>query len=212
MAISLDGRIAFHKNKDKRIGGASDRRILEESLAWADGTLIGAETIRIHKNTCLIHNQSLIAKRIADGRPKQPKAIVVSTKNNLSKNLPFFNQPIKRWLLTQEGIKISSYDSYESILYLQKSWLETFRMLQNQGIKKLVILGGSKLSFSILEEDQINELNITLIPKVIGGDNHWIPQKESNHLINLSKSDSWIIRENRTLESNEILLRYLRNQ
>ena len=42
---------------------------LEEALAWADGTLIGAETVRRHGSTCLIHGPDLLAQLQASEAP-----------------------------------------------------------------------------------------------------------------------------------------------
>ena len=57
LAISLDGRISLPNGGKAQLGNKGDRRVLEESLAWADATLMGGETLRVHKNTCLIHEE-----------------------------------------------------------------------------------------------------------------------------------------------------------
>ena len=45
LAVSLDGRLAPAEGGAAQLGGSGDRRVLEEALAWADGCLIGAETL-----------------------------------------------------------------------------------------------------------------------------------------------------------------------
>ena len=54
LAVSLDGRLAPAQGGAAQLGGPGDRRVLEEVLAWADGCLIGARTLRVHGTTCLI--------------------------------------------------------------------------------------------------------------------------------------------------------------
>ena len=66
LAVSLDGRLAPAGGGPAQLGGTGDRRVLEEALAWADGCLIGAETLRLHGSTCIIHGADLLADR--DGR------------------------------------------------------------------------------------------------------------------------------------------------
>ena len=67
LAISLDGRLAPAAGGAAQIGGPGDLRVLEESLAWADGCLIGAETLRRHGTTCLIHAGDLLEQLLKAG-------------------------------------------------------------------------------------------------------------------------------------------------
>jgi len=99
LAVSLDGRLAPPEGGAAQIGGRGDRRVLEEALAWADGALLGAETLRRHGSTCMIHAADLLAQRHQQGRPEQPLALVASRGGAIPVDLPFFRQPVERWLL-----------------------------------------------------------------------------------------------------------------
>ena len=98
LAISLDGRLAPPEGGAAQLGGRGDRRVLEEALAWADGCLIGAETLRRHGTTCVIREPELQAQR-PRAQP-QPIAIAVTRGQGLPPELPFFRQPLCRWQLT----------------------------------------------------------------------------------------------------------------
>ena len=78
LAVSLDGRLAPPKGGAAQLGGAGDRRALEQALAWADACLIGAGTLRAHQCTCLIRDPQLLQERRRLGRPDQPAAVLVS--------------------------------------------------------------------------------------------------------------------------------------
>ena len=78
LAVSLDGRLAPPEGGAAQLGGAGDRRALEEALVWADACLIGAQTLRLHGSTCLIHAADLLEERRSQGRPGQPDVVVVS--------------------------------------------------------------------------------------------------------------------------------------
>ena len=95
LAVSLDGRLAPAGGGAAQLGGRGDRRALEEALAWADATLVGAETLRRHRSHCLIHHGDLLSRRQAERRPPQPIAIVVSRCAALPADLPFFHQPLQ---------------------------------------------------------------------------------------------------------------------
>jgi len=95
LAVSLDGRRGLPRVAVlAQLGGRGDRQVLEEALAWADGCLIGAGSLRQHGSTCLIHRPGLLEGRLRNGRSSQPIAVVVSRQGLLDPSLPFL---ISRW-------------------------------------------------------------------------------------------------------------------
>ncbi len=214
LAISLDGRLALPQGEITPLGGKRDRYFLEKSLAWADGTLIGGGTLRAHRNTCLIHDTELLKKRLAEGRSQQPIAVVVSNQRNFCSNWPFFSQPIQRWLMSQDEVsmKYSIPSGYERQFSMQENWKATLSQLTQAGLKRLLLLGGAHLVGSILQADQVDELQFTLTPKIIGGAYTWVPVKLENLPKLLSKNDAWILKQNEMIGDNEVLLRYFRNR
>ncbi len=212
LAISIDGRLAFPRGEKTNLGNKGDRKVLEEALAWSDATLMGSKTLSIHKSTCLIHNARLIKMRLHEGRPKQPICIVVGQGKNQDLDWPFFNQPIKRWLLSPKKLssETSPPEGYESQFIMQNEWNKTLLSLKKEGISKLVILGGTELTTSLLKADVVNELQLTITPKVIGGKKTWISANEDGLPLQLSDKNSWQLQTVRTLEENEIMLRYVR--
>ena len=86
LAISIDGRLAMPLGGRTELGKKGDRRVLEEALAWSDGTLIGSGTLKEHQSTCLIHDGDLIKRRQASGRSSQPISVVISNQRQFSKN------------------------------------------------------------------------------------------------------------------------------
>ena len=214
LVMSLDGRITPAQGGKASIGGKGDRKVLEESLAWSDGTLIGARTLEAHQNTCLIHDKDLIASRHRKGKGSQPTTIVVSSKKEFPQSWSFFQQPIHRWLLSPNSAEPSHCmpTGFDYQLFMSKSWKETLNQLDQKGLSKLVILGGSHLVSSLLSEDQIDELQLTFAPKILGGSYAWVPLETQQLPEILSKSNAWTLQETLTLENNEIMLRYIRNR
>jgi len=43
LASSIDGRIAYPEGGKTQLGQSGDRLVLEESLAWSDGILMGVK-------------------------------------------------------------------------------------------------------------------------------------------------------------------------
>ena len=154
LAISIDGRISLPQGGKTNFGNIGDKRVLEEALSSSDAIIMGAQTLRDHKSTCLIHDKDLIKKREIAGKSPQPITIVVSNKINFSNEINFFEQPIERWLICPKikGNIEDNRNNFSKILNLRNSWKETFKFncIEKYGISKVLLLGGSKLIQSFL--------------------------------------------------------------
>ncbi len=213
LALSLDGRLAFSTGGKSNLGGKGDRKVLEKALAWSDATLMGNGTLRSHQNICLIHNTNLINKRRKEGKDSQPTSIVVSKSSIFSNQWEYFKQPIKRLLLQTDSKNHPNLTKgFENSLIMKKSWSETLIELKQKGFSKIVLLGGVKLINSILSEDNIDELQLTITPRIIGGTYTWIDSELKNIPEVLTKSSAWILTEMKDLGSSEIMLLYQRNK
>ncbi len=201
LAVSLDGRLAPPEGGAAQLGGKGDRRVLEEALAWADGCLIGAETLRRHGTTCLIHAPDLLEERARQGRPPQPVTIAVSRRGHLPPELPFFRQPLERWLLLAEA-PAEPPTGYARTLPLP-DWPEALTQLARLGLDRVAVLGGAALAASLLEADRLHELQLTLCPRLLGGTHLWLPPGATR-----SGGSPWRLLEQRTLGGDEVLLRY----
>ena len=203
LAVSLDGRLAPPQGGAAQLGGPGDRRVLEEALAWADGCLIGAETLRRHGSTCLIHGPQLRAQRLAEGRGEQPVAVVVSRSAAIPAALPFWQQPLQRWLLAPPGAPAGAVEGPGFARRVDlESWSSALDALAALGLERLVVLGGAALAGSLLAEGWIDALQLTVCPLVLGGPHSWVPLQAA------LESGAWRLEEHRRLEGDELLVRY----
>ena len=223
LAVSLDGRLAAAEGGAAQIGGRGDRRVLEEALAWADAVMVGAETLRCHGCSCLIHRPELLAQRRAAGLSPQPLAIVVSRSGTFSADLPFFDQPLQRGLLLldppgfprlepplepgqqrdpSQGLsKAPGFASQWSCA----GWSDALAELKTDGVARLAVLGGASLAASLLAENLLDELQLTLCPRVLGGSHSWLGAAAQ---VDFAAQGGWRLIEQRALEGEELLLRY----
>jgi len=249
LAVSLDGRLAPPEGGAAQLGGAGDRRALEEALAWADGCLIGAQTLRLHGSTCLIHQPDLLELRRVQGRPPQPWALAVSRSGQLDPQLPFFHQPLRRGLLAPAGVRSSPPAGFDRLWSLSphgsqadtgaagapalggkgvdschlqgaespssraeisqpqrvgSGWPALLAELAAGGMDRLVLLGGARLAASLLALDLVDGLQLTLVPRVLGGAHSWLP------IAPLPAPGRWELEESRPLGQGELLVRYCR--
>uniref|UniRef100_UPI004048F965 RibD family protein n=1 Tax=Cyanobium sp. TaxID=2164130 RepID=UPI004048F965 len=205
LAVSLDGRLAPAEGGAAQLGGSGDRRVLEEALAWADGCLIGAETLRLHGSTCLIHAPDLLEQRHLAARPPQPAALVVSRSGQIPGQLPFFQQPIDRWLLAPASAAPvpGQAPGFQRHVPLEP-WPRLLSGLAAEGLERLLVLGGAQLAACLLREALIDELQLTLCPQVLGGPHSWVPLQEA------CPGSHWRLQETRHLGGDELMLRYAR--
>jgi 5-amino-6-(5-phosphoribosylamino)uracil reductase len=184
------------------LGGEGDRIALEQALAWADGALIGAQTVRLHRSTCLIRRPELLAARRRAGQGDQPIALVVSRSGAIDPSLPFFDQPLERWLLSPSGAQATGF---ERGLVLAP-WPALLEQLGALGLNRLVLLGGAELAASLLKAGLVDELQLTLCPLLLGGGRSWLPPGAA------LPPGTWHLKEHRHLGEGELLLRYRRRE
>ncbi len=207
LAVSLDGRLAPPAGGAAQLGGAGDRRVLEEALAWADAVLIGARTLRLHGSTCLIHRPELLEQRRRAGRSPQPMAVVVSRSGQLDPALPFFRQPLRRGLLRPHAPgaappRPSGFDEGWPL----GTWPEALAALGASGLDRLVLLGGAELAGALLALDLVEQLQLTLCPLLLGGPHSWLPEGVA------LPAAGWELQEQQPLGEGELLLRYGRRR
>ena len=208
LAVSLDGRLAPASGGAAQLGGEGDRRALEKALAWGDACLIGAGTLRAHQCTCLIRNASLIAQRVAEGRGEQPAAVVVSHGHDFPQTWRFFQQPLPRWLLAPAAAE----QGFDRWLPLGDSWDERLGRLAALGVERLVLLGGAQLIADLLQTDAVDELQLTLVPQLLGGDHCWLPLGGEALPEGLAFEGAWQLQQAQPLGGNELMLCYQRQR
>lgn len=80
------------------------------------------------------------------------------------------------------------------------------------GVERLVLLGGASLTADLLAQDAVDELQLTLVPQLLGGEHSWLPQTVAALPVGLASDGAWIREEIQPLEDNELMLRYRRQR
>ena len=206
IASSLDGRIAFPNGGASHLGSNNDKRMLDKNLSNVDATIFGLGTLKAHQSTYLVksHNENGKTK-IAKN---QPISIVASNSKKFSKDWHYFKQPVKRWLISSSKNNGLGNIDFEKEIFYKNSWRETLLSIKRVGINRLALLGGAKLINSFIKEDLIDEIKITIAPRIIGGQFTWIPTEQTNKFFNLRQS--WHIKSIQELDKNEIYIHYIK--
>lgn len=206
IASSLDGRIAFPNGGESHLASDKDKRILDENLSNVDATIFGLGTLKAHQNTYLVkahckNGEIKISKN-------QPISIVASNSKKFSKDWNYFKQPVKRWLISSNKNNKLKNIGFEREIYYKNTWKETLLSIKKAGINSLALLGGGKLINSFIKEDLVDEIKITIAPRIIGGKYTWIPPEQTDKIFNLKQL--WEIKSIKELDKNEIHIHYTR--
>jgi 5-amino-6-(5-phosphoribosylamino)uracil reductase len=177
LAMTADGKIADVAKSAPTFGSERDYAHLEEQMALADVILVGSGTLNDGGSQVLVTKPELIQARIDRGQPAQPPQIICSRSGKIDSQLPFFSQPIDRWLLTTKAGAIDWYvgDSFSQVLVCESTdgtdidWQIVVTELTEIGIKNVCFLGGSELAASLFAADFIDELWLTICPVIYGG-------------------------------------------
>ena len=205
IAVSLDGRIAFPKGGESHLGSDYDRKLLNKSLTKVDATLFGSGTLKAHQSTFLVKKMNFFNKR-QEISVNQPISIIAGNSKNFSKSWRYFDQPIKRWLISSDRNIKASKVNFDKTFFYENSWLNTLNILEKEGIKRIALLGGAKLIESFVKEDLIDEIKITICPKLLGGEYTWLPIKEKNKIFNFD--NRWQIKMLKVFKTSEIFIHY----
>ncbi|KST63095.1 riboflavin deaminase [Mastigocoleus testarum BC008] len=188
LAMSADGKIADYMRSPARFGSKADKAHLEKQIAGSDAVLFGAGTLRAYNTTLTISNLALLQYRNQLGYPPQPIHITISKSGDLDPDMRFFEQPVRRWLIsTSQGARFwqqhqeeftkhqyNSKQQFEKVLVFetQSEQIDITAALEhlvNLGINRLAVLGGGELVAAMLELGLIDELWLSICPLILGG-------------------------------------------
>ncbi len=164
-AMTLDGKIATAAG-DSRISCETDLDRVHELRASVDAVVVGVGTV-------LADNPSLTVRR---ARGESPTRIVIDSYAKTPPNARVLDNSAptiiastrsapKRRLqeLRAAGAKIIVAGEKEVNL---RRLLEKLRSL---GVRKLLLEGGSTLNWSMLKEGLVDEVRVTVAPRIVGG-------------------------------------------
>jgi 2,5-diamino-6-(ribosylamino)-4(3H)-pyrimidinone 5'-phosphate reductase len=170
MVSSIDGS-AVIGGKASQLGSDIDRQAMRTLRSKADAVMIGAKTLRAEK-------LSLGLDEFSTG--PQPTAVIVTQTGDvpLETNLIATKDQEVLVVTAQDTPerRISRLHEHASVLRVSASpsggvdLEETLKALRaERGVEILLVEGGPNLNHSLISEGLVNELFLTLAPKLVGG-------------------------------------------
>jgi riboflavin-specific deaminase-like protein len=170
MVSSLDGKATI----DWRTKGLStelDRQLFHRLRTQADAIMVGAGTIRAERYGRMAKSDELRDARVEEGLEPDPLAVVISARLDLPADLPLLNEPAQRVVIAT-GSDASLPDSAAEVIYERTGddlQLLLARLREQHGVRSIVCEGGPTLNTYLFAAGLVDELWLTLNPKVAGG-------------------------------------------
>jgi riboflavin biosynthesis pyrimidine reductase/predicted DsbA family dithiol-disulfide isomerase len=154
MVSTIDGKTVSGSRTDSvnDLGSKVDHMTLRRLEASADAVLLGAGTYRATPY---------------DWVPRSPRRIVVSNSGDIDFSRPFFTQPGA--IVATSGSATIGVPSGVELLRAGSMALDPYILMQRLrglGVERLLVLGGSETNGELLRRGLVDELFLTIAPKI----------------------------------------------
>ncbi|WP_322796464.1 RibD family protein [Tepidiforma sp.] len=176
MVMSVDGKVVVD-GTEQGIGSPIDQRLMRELRTHADVVLNGAETLRVSGSSSRLGDPALEQLRIARGKPRLPIAATVSASGDLPLDRAFFTaNDFEAVVYLDESAPPERIDAVHAtgrpvVLLPARDGLSVMlaHMRHELGAGLLLCEGGPTLNAGLFALDAVDELFITIGPRVIAG-------------------------------------------
>lgn len=175
MVSSVDGAITV-QGRSGGVGGPVDKLAFSRIRATNDVSLVGAGTVRTERYGPLVGTAARREARIERGLSPVPRLAIVSASGHLDPDLPVFTDPEHRPLLLvgsdADPAALARLNDLADIHTLTGTWVaatDVIETLVSLGLRRIVCEGGPHLNQALLAADRVDEVFLTLAPKLVGG-------------------------------------------
>ena len=170
MVASLDGKATLDW-RTKGLSSDIDRRLFHHLRTQADAVMVGAGTAREERYGRMTKNDELRQKRVNEGLVPDALAVVVSGRLDLPPDLPLLNEPDQRVVIATgsdaelPGLKGDvEYARVGDDLPRLMAYLR-----EERAVRSVLCEGGPTLNSFLFAADLVDELFLTMSPKLLGG-------------------------------------------
>jgi riboflavin-specific deaminase-like protein len=170
MVSSLDGKATVDW-RTKGLSSDLDRRLFHGLRTQVDAVMIGAGTVRTERYGRMAKSDELRDRREAEGLARNPLAVVVSGRLDLPADLPLLHEPEQRVVIAT-GSDATLPGLAAQVEYLRSGDdlpLLMTHLHDRHGVRSILCEGGPTLNSFLLAAGLVDELFLTLSPKLVGG-------------------------------------------
>lgn len=173
MIASVDGKATI-EGTTRALGSETDRQLFRNLRTQADAVMAGAGTVRTERYGRIVRDPLLREKRQAEGLAPDPLAVIVSGSLDLDADLPLLQDPDSTVVfLTAAGRSLEGCMASVDYIRAGGQPLRLAQMLgllrTEYGVRSILCEGGPTLNAFLLAEDLVDELFLTVAPKLSAG-------------------------------------------
>jgi riboflavin-specific deaminase-like protein len=170
MVASLDGKAAVD-GRTRELGSEADRQIFHHLRTQADAIMVGAGTVRAERYGRAVKSHELRAKREEEGLAPDPPTVLVSGHLRLPPDLPLLQDPDSQVVIATAA-EHELTGTRAQIEYLRTGDdlpLLMAKLHESHGVRSILCEGGPTLNSYLLAAGLVDELFLSLSPKLVGG-------------------------------------------
>jgi 5-amino-6-(5-phosphoribosylamino)uracil reductase len=170
---SADGRATFH-GRSGSLGDEVDRDMFHTLREQNDAVMVGTHTARVERYGRMTRDPERRARRLHAGREGEPLACLVSRGGDIPTEAPIFSEPEARIVVFGPAdMALAASEAQVDVVRLDPGELTLTtvvrRLRSEYGVRSLLCEGGPTLFNGLLHERLVDELFLTLAPKLSGG-------------------------------------------
>ena len=177
-ALTWDGRISTRCGTPADFSSKNDKRRLVEIRARCDAVLVSAKTVAADNMSMGLPDPALRAARSARGQSAYPLRVLLTNSGRIDPALRLFTKtfsPVVIFSTTRMPARTRAALAPLADVWLHESasvnlpaMLATLRA--DYGVRRLVCEGGAQIFRALLAAGLVDELHVTLCPRIFGGD------------------------------------------
>ena len=170
---SADGRAAFHGHSGP-LGDEADREFFHGLRQLAEAVFAGTGTLRAERYRRLVRDPDRRRRRVEAGLSPEPLMCVVTRTGDVPVEIPMFSEAEARIVVfSPDDRDFSDAAADVRLVRLDPGEMTLTTVMRrlriDYGIRLLLCEGGPTVFSSLLTDGLVDELFLTLAPKLVGG-------------------------------------------
>ncbi len=171
---SVDGRATFQGHSGPLGSDVGDRSLFHGLRETADAVLVGTRTLGNERYGRMTRDPERRRRRAAAGLSPEPLAVTVTRSGEVPQDIPLFEESEARVVVFSQtpvdtansaaNVQVERIDPGEMTLTTALR-----RLRVDHGVRVLLCEGGPAIFGALIEENLVDELFLTVTPRVIGG-------------------------------------------
>jgi riboflavin-specific deaminase-like protein len=170
---SADGHSAF-RGRSRWLSDDADRELFHGLREHVDAVIAGTRTLRTERYGRVVRDPERRRRRAASGLNPEPLSAIVTRSGDVPTDIPLFSDEGSRVVVfTPDTLDTSTLAARVEVVRLDPGELTLTTVMRRlrsaHDVRSVLCEGGPTLFGALLQEDLVDELFVSLAPKLTGG-------------------------------------------